>query len=118
MATRVKLELDPETFGRLVESAVGELRSADWQAEVLLRRVLGTWDEPRIGFDPPFPVNRPTRLSTSGRASVRPSSPVLPLEARQAAWRRLWERLLAEPPTPADPETEPAEDEVVDSSTA
>jgi hypothetical protein len=53
MATRVRLELDPETFGRLVESAVAEQRPADWQAEVLLRRVLGTWDEPRIGLEPP-----------------------------------------------------------------
>jgi hypothetical protein len=51
MATRVKLELDPETFGRLVESAVSEQRPADWQAEVILRRALGTWDEPRIGLD-------------------------------------------------------------------
>lgn len=51
MATRVKLELDPETFGRLVEAAVSEQRPADWQAEVILRRVLGTWDEPHIGCE-------------------------------------------------------------------
>lgn len=51
MATRVKLELDPETFGRLVESAVTEQRPADWQAEVILRRALGTWEEPRIGYE-------------------------------------------------------------------
>jgi hypothetical protein len=49
MATRVKLELDSETFGRLIETAVAEKRPADWQAEVILRRALGTWDELRIG---------------------------------------------------------------------
>ena len=41
MTTRIKLELDRETFGRLVESAVAEQRAADWQAEVILRRALG-----------------------------------------------------------------------------
>jgi hypothetical protein len=51
MATRVKLELDTETFGRLMESAVAEQRPADWQAEVILRRALGTWNEPRTGFE-------------------------------------------------------------------
>jgi hypothetical protein len=51
MATRLKLELDPETFGRLVETAVTEQRPADWQAEVILRRALGTWEEPRIGYE-------------------------------------------------------------------
>ena len=56
MATRVKLELDQETFGRLVESAESEQRPADWQAEVILRRALGTWEEPRIGFETPAPV--------------------------------------------------------------
>ena len=54
MATRVKLELDTETFGRLVESAVCEQRPADWQAEVILRRALGTWEEPRIGYEVPI----------------------------------------------------------------
>ena len=39
--TRVKLDLDTETFGRLVEAAVVERRSADWQAEVILMRALG-----------------------------------------------------------------------------
>jgi hypothetical protein len=38
----------------------------------------------------------------------RPSTAELPIEARQAAWQRLWERLLIEPPTPDDnPESEP-----------
>ena len=40
--TRVKLELDTETFGRLVESAVAERRSVDMQAEVVLMRALGS----------------------------------------------------------------------------
>jgi hypothetical protein len=53
MATRVRLELDPETYGRLMRSAVAERRAADWQAEVILRRALGTWDEPRIGYEVP-----------------------------------------------------------------
>jgi hypothetical protein len=63
MATRVKLELDPETFGRLIESAVAEYRSADWQAEVILRRALGTWDDPRIGYE--VPVGRPSRTPST-----------------------------------------------------
>jgi hypothetical protein len=54
LVTRVKLELDPDTFGRLVETAVAEQRPADWQAEVILRRALGTWEEPRVGY--PVPV--------------------------------------------------------------
>ena len=49
------MELDPETFGRLVKSAVAEQRPADWQAEVILRRALGTWDESRIGYEIPAP---------------------------------------------------------------
>lgn len=53
MATRIKLELDPETFGRLISVAVAEQRPADWQAEVILRRALGTWEEGRIGRDTP-----------------------------------------------------------------
>ena len=53
MATRVRLVLDPQTFGRLVETAVAEQRPADWQAEVILRRALGTWDEGRVGYDVP-----------------------------------------------------------------
>jgi hypothetical protein len=50
MATRVKLELDPETFGRLVQVAVAEYRSADDMAEVILRRALGTWEEGATGY--------------------------------------------------------------------
>jgi len=45
--TRVKLELDSETFGRPVQLAVNEKRPADWQAEVILRQALGTWPDNR-----------------------------------------------------------------------
>jgi hypothetical protein len=51
MATRVRLDLDAQTFGRLVATAVAEQRPADWQAEVILRRALGTWEEGRVGYD-------------------------------------------------------------------
>jgi hypothetical protein len=66
MATRVKLELDCETFGRLVESAVAEQRPADWQAEVILRRALGTWEEGRTGYDAPA-ASRPPQPLTETR---------------------------------------------------
>lgn len=45
MSTRVRLELDPETFGRLVSAAVAESRPTDWMAEVILSRALGTWND-------------------------------------------------------------------------
>ena len=51
MATRIRLEIDPETYGRLIREAVAEKRPADWQAEVILRRALGTWEEGRVGYD-------------------------------------------------------------------
>jgi hypothetical protein len=63
MATRVKLELDPETFGRLVSSAVSEKRAADWQAEVILRRALGTWEEGQTGYDVPAASRSPQPLT-------------------------------------------------------
>jgi hypothetical protein len=61
MATRVRLDLDPETFGRLIETAVTEQRPTDLQAEVILRRALGTWAEPRIGYvaSAPAPASPP-----------------------------------------------------------
>jgi hypothetical protein len=49
MATRVRLELDPKTYGQLMRAAVAEKRPADWQAEVILRRALGTWEERLVG---------------------------------------------------------------------
>ena len=38
---RIKLDLNAETFGRLVETAVTERRPVDMQAEVVLMRALG-----------------------------------------------------------------------------
>jgi hypothetical protein len=52
--TRVRLELDSETFGRLVEAAVAERRPADWQAEVILMRALGS---PPPEIPPVTPAN-------------------------------------------------------------
>jgi hypothetical protein len=73
MATRVKLELDPETFGRLMKVAVAEKRAADWQAEVILRRALGTWDEPRIGYEVPASDPSP-KSATHDRETARVSA--------------------------------------------
>ena len=56
---RVRLDLDSQTFGRLVETAVNEQRPADWQAEVILRRALGTWEEGRTGYDAPTTSRSP-----------------------------------------------------------
>jgi len=39
---------------------------------------------------------------------MQPPSPVLPLAARQAAWNRLWQIILAEPSKPPDPSHEEA----------
>jgi hypothetical protein len=54
MATRVKLELDTETFGRLIEAAVTERRPVDFQAEVILMRALGV---PPPEVPPSTPTN-------------------------------------------------------------
>ena len=61
---RVRLELDGETFGRLVEAAVAERRAANCQAEVILMRALGI-PPPEIpsvfpSNTPPAPTDRPT----------------------------------------------------------
>jgi hypothetical protein len=48
--TRIKIELNAEAFGRLVEAGVAECRPAGMQAEVLLLRSLGLEPEP---FTPP-----------------------------------------------------------------
>jgi hypothetical protein len=37
----LSIELDPETYQRLVEAAVSERRPIIWQAEVTLRRAVG-----------------------------------------------------------------------------
>lgn len=56
---RVRLDLDGQTFGRLIEAAVAEQRPTDWQAEVILRRALGTWEEERAGCDVPVTTRSP-----------------------------------------------------------
>ena len=59
---RLRLELDSETYLKLLDSALAEKRPVDWQAEVMLRRALGL----------PFPVERdPAGTSdTSGQREV------------------------------------------------
>jgi len=37
----LKLDLDPETYARLVAEADAERRPINWQAEVTIRRALG-----------------------------------------------------------------------------
>jgi hypothetical protein len=39
----LKVELDQPTFEKLAERAIGERRSLPSEAEVILMRVLGTW---------------------------------------------------------------------------
>ena len=45
-----------------------------------------------------------------------PSRGALPLEARQAAWDRLWQRLLAPPPQEPDPDVTAEADDRGDTS--
>lgn len=47
---QIKLDLDTETFSRLVASALDERRPIPWQAEVILRRALG------LPFPPILPM--------------------------------------------------------------
>ncbi len=58
----LKLDIDQETYTRLVDQAVSERRPIDWQAEVTLRRAVGL----------PFPYgesadDRSAALITSSR---------------------------------------------------
>ena len=46
---RLRLEIDPETYERLVAQAVAARRPVGWHAEVLLRRALGL---PFLSADP------------------------------------------------------------------
>jgi hypothetical protein len=43
----LKIQLDDQTASRLMETAAHELRPIHWQAEVMLRRALGTWEDPK-----------------------------------------------------------------------
>ena len=38
---RLRLDIDTETFVRLLEQSLAERRPPEWQAEVVLRRALG-----------------------------------------------------------------------------
>jgi len=71
MVTRVRLELDPETYGQLMRAAVAEKRPADWQAEVILRRALGTWEEGGVGSDVPVIPQAPKPPAPAGREAER-----------------------------------------------
>jgi hypothetical protein len=54
----LKLDVDPETFTRLVDQAATERRPIVWQAEVTLRRALGL----------PFPPAEPETLHADPEA--------------------------------------------------
>ena len=58
---RLKITLDRETTGRLVEAAVRESRPVGFQAEVLIRRALGMPDRVYT------PDTAPTREPAGGK---------------------------------------------------
>jgi hypothetical protein len=45
----IRIDLDAKTFARLAEIAIEESRPIPWQAEVLLRRMLGTMSTATTG---------------------------------------------------------------------
>jgi len=53
----INLDLDRETFRILTALAVGERRPIPWQAEIILRRALGTF--PPLAAAIPEPTNAP-----------------------------------------------------------
>jgi hypothetical protein len=55
---RLKLEVDAETYRRLVDLAVAERRPILWQAEVTLRRAVGLPFPPVAGDVPSTPTRR------------------------------------------------------------
>lgn len=57
----IKLDLDNETFTRLMDVALQERRPIPWQAEVLLRRALGL----------PFPILPDVEQRTDAAEHVR-----------------------------------------------
>jgi hypothetical protein len=58
----LKVEVDPETFAALLDSALDEMRPVDLQAAVMLRRALGL----------PFPI--PSSRSARGRTAYSPDA--------------------------------------------
>lgn len=63
---QVQLNLDAETYRRLLAAALAERRPVPWQAEVVLRRALGL----------PFPCNH---LSPSNHQYADPASGASPI---------------------------------------
>ena len=59
---RLKLELDPQTAGALLEEAIRDLRTVDMEAEALLRRALGL----PVPF--PDPAGQDDHKTAAGRA--------------------------------------------------
>jgi hypothetical protein len=59
----VRIDLDPESFGRLADSALAECRPIPWQAEVLLKRALGITTP---CSEPCVVVSTPIDASTQG----------------------------------------------------
>ena len=66
---RLRLELDQETYLKLLDSALAEKRPIDWQAEVVLRRAMGL----------PFPRER--EAGSPGRDLVAAGAVAAPAEA-------------------------------------
>ena len=58
---RLKLDLDADTYGRLVEQAVAERRPVVWQAEVTIRRAVG------LPFPHDAPDERPPAHASEGQ---------------------------------------------------
>jgi len=57
---KVTIELDPQSYRKLVECSVRELRPISWEAEILLRRAL----------DLPFPApDAPAADSAAGECA-------------------------------------------------
>lgn len=69
---RLRLELDTDTYTRLVDRAVEERRPVAWQAEVLLRQVLGSPENlPSGGQLPTAPTEQTTREAARAEAVDR-----------------------------------------------
>jgi hypothetical protein len=52
MSEKLRLELDAETFRRLMEIAVAERRPIGWQAEVLLSKAVAEYGSPALRPEP------------------------------------------------------------------
>ena len=61
----IKLDLDQETYERLVEDAVAERRPIVWQAEVALRRAFGL----------PFPYSGASQPTDDRLTTAAPRGP-------------------------------------------